>query len=92
MNAIQILEQTKANLAQALDECFDNRLGNRFADRKVSDNLYQESRSIIKVIANERGLTIPDFIKTSRSIDEAVDDLTNELREYDSQYTVKKYR
>lgn len=89
MNAIEILEKTKSNLSDAINEYFDSRNGDPFADWSVPDALYQESRSIIKAIAKERKLTIPSFIPTSRTIDEAVSDLTADIGEYDNQYTLR---
>jgi hypothetical protein len=58
-------------------------------DWTVPDTLYQESRSIIKAIAKELELEIANFIRTSRTIEEAVADLTDNLSQQDTQYTVK---
>jgi hypothetical protein len=89
MNAIEILERTKINFSNAINEYFDSKSTDPSADWSVPDALYQESRSIIKAIAKERKLTIPSFIMTSRTVDEAVSDLTADIGEYDNQYTVK---
>jgi hypothetical protein len=89
MNAMEILEKTKSNLSDAINDYFDSRNADPFADWTVADVLYQESRSIIKAIAKERNLNIPSFIPKSRTIDEAVSDLTAEIGEYDNQYTIK---
>jgi uncharacterized membrane-anchored protein YjiN (DUF445 family) len=89
LNAIEILEQTKVNLSMAVDDYFNSKQIDPFVDWTVPDTVYQESRSIIKAIAKELGLVIANFIRTSRTIEEAVADLTDNLSQHDNQYTLK---
>lgn len=83
MNAIQVLENTKSNLCIALEHFFDNSGTYLFEDESKVDLLYQESRSIIKAIARDKELTVPNFIAGTRTIDEAVSDMAEDLGQFD---------
>ncbi|MBB4826592.1 hypothetical protein HNO89_003852 [Sporosarcina luteola] len=83
MNAIELLENTKKNLCNALENHFDNTNSHSCSDISYADILYQESRSIIRAIAKEKELSIPKFVRTSRTIEEAVYDLTADIGQFD---------
>lgn len=83
MGAIETLEITKSNLCNAINKYFDNSKDNLIIDISKEDLLYQSSRSIIQVISKEKNISVPDFIVTSRTIEEAVSDIVESLGQYD---------
>lgn len=91
MNTIEMLEKTKNYLCQSIDEYFDSRSKDPFADYAFADAIYQESRTIIKALARNQNIKLPDFIKSSRSVDEAIDNLTTDMHMDDNEYTLKSY-
>lgn len=77
-----MLENTKSNLCNALENYFDSSNLGPTIDVYEADVLYQESRSIIKLIAKEKDITIPSFVLTSRTIEEAIYDITADISQY----------
>lgn len=102
MNAIEKLEETKININNAIIDSFavNHYNDSPFADDDDYDlfaeidkvvkqkDLYKECRVIIRKIAKEREVIFPKFIQGSRTIDEVVTYLSNEMNSDDTQSTL----
>lgn len=98
MNAIEMLEKTKYNILHYLEEGFSSGrseypIGDEdpFKAQSEGDSLYQESRTIIKAIARKQNVKVPDFVRESRTVAEAVDSLTSDMGMNENQYTLQSY-
>jgi len=57
----------------------------------LGDTMYQDSRTIIKTLANKQNVKVPDFITGSRTISEAVICLTSNMGMNDNEWTLQSY-
>jgi uncharacterized protein YqgV (UPF0045/DUF77 family) len=89
LKAIEKLETSKNNINKAITNFFESKV-DIFTDKKTQEKLYRDSRVIIKKIAQEHGeVKVPQFIRVSRTIDEVVAFLSNEMERDDNQFTLK---
>lgn len=88
MNALEILEKTKSNINQTLADYFNGNV-DPFVESTYVDTLYQESRSIIKLLARKQDIKVPLFIRSCRTLDEVVDYLTSNMDREDNQFTLR---
>ncbi|MFD1735372.1 abortive infection family protein [Bacillus salitolerans] len=100
MKAIEILELSKLNLCCSLEGSFCNQRNSTLNYEEVDDpffsimekdTMYQESRIIIKELAKKHNIKLPEFIKGSRAISEAVDYLTSDMGMNENQFTLQSY-
>lgn len=97
MNAVQTLEVTKGNICALLDDYFSNNkypepfVDEDYFNQNKGDSIFKESRTIIKALASKDELKIPEFMKASRTLNEALDHLTAEMGMNENQYTLQSY-
>jgi hypothetical protein len=92
MNAIEKLEDSKSSINKAISAYFQESYNvNVGIGLNVADAIYQDSRIIIRNLAKEHKMEIPVFIKESRTINEALNHITNNIDQYDNEYTLTQY-
>lgn len=91
MNSIELLERTKSDICDFIEEFFEKGYLDPFANHALIDAIYQECRTIIKALARKQNIKVPQFIRGCRTVDEVVDLLTNEMAINDNKYTLKSY-
>ncbi|MDQ0205231.1 abortive infection family protein [Alkalicoccobacillus murimartini] len=91
MNAIETLEVSKNNLKMAISEYFNND-ADPFKETVKADSLFKDCRNIIKrLIPLKDSFSMPLFLRTSRSIEEAVNYLTSNLEYEENLYTINSH-
>jgi hypothetical protein len=91
MNSIEILEKTKANMCQLVEQYFNEGPFLELFISQVDDIFYEDSRYIIKGLAKKQSIKVPDFIKSGRTLSEAMEYLTTNMERDHNEYTLKGY-